>query len=441
MMIRRSTQPALLGGPPAVTVDEPEAAIWPQVSREDEKAVVRVLRSGELSLHPETRRLEADYRRLTGRRCALAHCNGTAALLAAFFALDLKPGDEVLVPSATFWASVVPMLWVGAVPVFCDVEDQRLGLDPEDVERKITSRSRALVVVHLFGLPARMRALRDVARRHGLKIIEDASHAHGASWHGRPCGSLGDVSVFSLQSNKLAPAGEGGVLLTDRLSVMQRAVSLGDMMRAMRLDGPLARLSGTTFGIKTRLAPLSAALGRSQLKRLSENNARRADNLEYLSSHLKRLGITVFSAPRHARRVYFAYVVRPRELTPGRKGRPPVDLALLVEALKAEGCRASAIRYPMLHQQPLFRQGIFRQIARLPQDVGPRDYAVRLPRTEAMSRELIQLPAFHSASRTLLDQYAQAFEKVLDNADAVAGAGHEGSAAGSRRARAVGRRR
>src|SRR5262249_53549392 len=126
------TTPAILGGPKAVTLDHTEANRWPLFTEEDEAAVLQVLRDGDLSLHPVTRDLENDYREYFGVRHTLAHCNGTAALLAAFFALNLQPGDEVLVPSATFWASVLPMLWLGAVPVFCESELDRLGLDPAD---------------------------------------------------------------------------------------------------------------------------------------------------------------------------------------------------------------------------------------------------------------------------------------------------------------------
>ena len=123
-----------------------------------------MLRDGNLSFHPEVQALEADYAGLTGRRHALSHNNGTAGLLAAFFALDLQPGDEVLVPSATWWASVLPMLWVGLVPVFCDSEEERLGIDPDDMARKLTERTRAVVVVHLWGMPSKMTEITALAK-------------------------------------------------------------------------------------------------------------------------------------------------------------------------------------------------------------------------------------------------------------------------------------
>ena len=193
-MTSRSSAPALLGGQPEVTADHGPALRWPILTTADEEAVLGILRDGNLSTHAVIRELEQDYRGLTGMPYALAHCNGTAAMLAAFHAIDLKPGDEVLVPSATFWASVLPMIWLGALPVFCESEGERMGLDPEDLERRITSRTRALVVVHLWGLPCKMTGIMAVARSHGLAIVEDASHAHGAIWRDRPCGSLGDVA-------------------------------------------------------------------------------------------------------------------------------------------------------------------------------------------------------------------------------------------------------
>lgn len=408
----RSTKPALLGGSKAITLDQTEATRYPIITGEDESAVLDVLRSGNLSFHPATRELENDYRERFGVRHALAHCNGTAALMASFLALELQPGDEVIVPTATFWASVTPMLWLGAVPVFAESEPDRLGLDPNDVESKITARTRAIVVVHLFGMPSKMTELFEIAGRHNLKIIEDASHAHGAVWRGRQCGTLGDVSVFSLQSDKLAPAGEGGILLTDDDEIFERAVCLGDMMRMMELPSETRYLAATTFGMKTRMASLSAAVGRVQLKRLDENNRRRSDNLVYLSEKLERLGFHTFLPPEHVTRVYFEFMIR---YDAKKDGLP---LNLLIEALAAEGCSVSTPRYPLLHQQPFFTQGIWTKVARLTETDSqnlPVYLPDALPRTEAANKELIKLPVFPSAKRDLLDQYAFAFEKVMSN--------------------------
>lgn len=397
-----------------MTSDHAQSERWPLLTEADEKAVLRVMRDGDISTHPVIRELEEDYRRRWEVPYALAHCNGTAALLAAFWAIGLEPGDEVLVPSATFWASVLPLVWLGAVPVFCESEGERMGLDPVDMERKITSRTKAVVVVHLWGLPSKMTEICGVAGRHGLKIIEDASHAQGALHRGRACGSLGDVSVMSLQGGKLAPAGEGGMLLCRSRELWERAICLGDITRIIELETPARRFAATSFGVKTRIAPVSAAIARSQLARLDENNQRRNANLEYLSRGLEAVGIHTFLAPSHTQRVYFEYLVRPKP------ERVPLPVPVLIRALEAEGCRANHPRYPLLHQQPFFTEGVFRQVMRPAPDAQVPNYATqRLPFTEEANAGLIKLPSFHAAGRELLDQYIHAFGKVISHASSV----------------------
>jgi len=408
------TLPAFLGGKPVVDPALPVSHKWPILTDADEQAVLEILRDGNLSTHPVIHRLEEDYRRLTGRRWALAHCNGTTALLAAFFAAGIGPGDEVLVPSATFWASALPMLWLGALPVFCESEPERLGIDPEDVEKKITPKTRAIVIVHLWGLPCQVDRLRDIAKRHNLVIIEDASHAHGAAWQGLPAGSFGDISVFSLQGDKLAPGGEGGVLLCDDDRYFEQAACLGDIHRIAGLKGPRRRFAATGFGLKTRIAPLSAAIARTQLAALTANNRTRGENIRYLADKLEALGIDTFPDDGSTRRVYFEFIVR----ADPRKTGLPVDA--LLAALHAEGAQASAPRYPLLHQQPFFTEGHFKTIARLEDGFPYPDYRrTALPRTEAVNQELIRLPLFLGAGRDLLDQYADAFGRIIAHAPKV----------------------
>ena len=414
MVSQNSERPALLGGPAAVTLDQQAANRWPLLTAEDEQAALAVMRDGNISMHPVVRELERDYAAFTGEPYALAHSNGTAALIAAFFALDLQPGDEVIVPSATFWASVLPMLWFGLVPVFCESEPERMGLDPQDIERKITERTRAIVVVHLWGLPSKMTEILVIAHKHKLKIIEDASHAHGASWRGKPCGALGDIGVFSLQGDKLAPAGEGGIFLCHDYTYFERAILLGDITRILELETPARRFAATSFGIKTRIAPISAAIARNQLEQLPGRNRKRNENLAYLSRRLEALGFHTFLPPAHIERVYFEFIIR------YEPERIPLPMPVLIRALQAEGCSVAAPRYPLLHQQPFFTEGHILQSLRLPPDLQPPAYQPdALPRTEAANGTLIRLPAFPSAERRLLDQYAAAFEKVLAHAQEI----------------------
>ncbi len=390
----------------AVTLSHEPSNAWPRLDADDEAAVLRVMRDGNISTHPVIRELERDYAVFSGRRFALAHNNGTAALMAAFHALGLESGDEVLVPTATFWASVLPMLWSGLVPVFCGSERERLGPDPDDMRRRITSRTRAMVIVHLWGMPAKMTELQKLASDHGLKIVEDASHAHGASWRGIPAGRLGDISVFSLQGDKLAPAGEGGVLLTDEANYLERATCLGDITRIIELNTEARRFAATSFGIKTRIAPLSAAIARVQLSKLERHNRLRNANLERLSAALEELGFDCFLAPAHIRRVYFEFLIRPRS-----RG---IDVAGLIAKLAAQGCQVRCPRYPLLHQQPFFTEGHWARIGRLaPDRAQALASADSFARTSSENARLLRLPSFPGPDNGIIAQYIEAFSRVM----------------------------
>lgn len=390
-----------------VTMDQEPWLKWPVFGAAEEAAVLRVLRDGNVSTHPVIQELEEDFRVFTGRRHALAHCNGTAGLMAAFHALGLEPGDEVLVPTATFWASVLPMVWCGLVPVFCESEPETLGIDPADAARRITPRTRAIVIVHLWGLPCKVDELRRLADEKGLRIIEDASHAHGASVNGVVCGNFGDVSVFSLQGDKLVPAGEGGVFLTNDDAFHRRALLLGDITRILRMPLPEMRFAATSFGIKTRIAPMSAALGRAMLERLPETNAVRRRNHRLLLDAIEPLGFDGFEAPPGTERVYFEFMVRHRD--------PGLDVKRLVEVLVELGCRVGLPRYPLLHQQPFFTEGHWKAVGRYPGGLAmPEAREGAFPVTESMNGRLIRLSNFtHPEADVLVGQYAEAFRVAM----------------------------
>ncbi len=406
--------PAIIGGEAAISLNQVEANKWPIITEQDEQAVLNVLRSGNLSLHPIVNELEDDYKKLTGRNFALTHNNGTSAILSGLHAIGIQPFDEVIVPSATWWSSVMPVLHCGGVPVFAELEPTCLGLDPEDVERKITDKTKALVIVHLFGMPSKMDELIAIAKKHNLKILEDASHAHGATYKGKPIGSFGDVSIFSMQGNKLCPSGEGGILLCDDQETYESAIRLGHYERLLGLESQNKYFAATGFGFKFRMAPMAAALAHSQLQSMQERNERRNKNCEYLSRKLETLGFETFLSTDDAKRVYFEFLVRYDD---NKTGLP---INTLATALQAEGAHVAAPRYPLLHQQPVFTHKVWSKIARLPAtDENPiRVYdPTDLPSTTLGNGSLLKLPSFPSANTALLDQYASAFEKVIAHAD------------------------
>jgi perosamine synthetase len=407
-------KPAILGGNPTIEQNNVKYDCWPLLDDADEKSVLKVMRDGDISTHPIIHKLEEDYKSFTNAKYALAHNNGTSALLAAFFALDLNPDDEILVPSATFWASALPMLWLGLVPVFCDSESSSLGICPKAIEKSITAKTKAIVVVHLWGFPCQMDEIYKISKKYNLKIIEDASHAHGATWQGKQCGTLGDIGVLSLQGDKLAPAGEGGILLTNNYDYYERAICLGDITRIIELETPQRRFAATSFGVKTRIAPLSAAIGVEQLKKLKKHNQMRNENIIYLSGKLEKLGFNCYLDTKQSKRTYFEFIISYDE------NKIPIPTSLLVDALCKEGCKVSLPRYVLLHQQPFFTEGHFKKIlrSRLADDELPNYQELKLPNVEGMT-SFVKLPNFTTANRAILDNYANAFEKVVRYAESI----------------------
>jgi dTDP-4-amino-4,6-dideoxygalactose transaminase len=403
---------AIQGGAPAVSVPDQERFFcWPRTGEDEVEAAARLIRKGELSISEETASLEREFAAYVGRRHALATNNGTAAIHSSLFAAGIGPGDEVLAPTYTFWGSVMEIFWCGGVPVLCDCEEQTLGIDPVDMERRITSRTRAVVVVHLWGLPSRMEEILAVARRHNLAVIEDCSHAHGAVYRGRKAGTLGDVGAFSLQSSKLMVAGEGGILVTDDEGLIEKATTLGHYERIARLSERYRRYSKTAYGFKYRMHPLAAAIARIQLGRLDATNSVRNANVERMAGRLEKLGIDTYRASEGVTRQHYEWVVRYR---PERFSGVPVDR--FVAALQAEGLKVSANRYARLHDQPLFRE-LAAGGAELPPQLraaaGRDRYdPTSFPVANALVDNLIRVPVATEPAEELMDQYAGGFEKV-----------------------------
>lgn len=217
-------------------------------------------------------RFESLFARFCGASHAIATANGTVALHLALASLDLGPGDEVLVPGLTFVATANAVAYTGATPVLVDVDRATWTIDPEDAARMITARTRAIIPVHLYGHPANLDALRALAARHNLRIIEDAAQAHGACYNGAPVGALGDVGTFSFYGNKVLTTGEGGMVVTNDPTIARRARHL----RGQALD-PTRRYYHAEIGFNYRLTNVQAAIGCAQLEQVDVILRRRAE--------------------------------------------------------------------------------------------------------------------------------------------------------------------
>ena len=355
--------------------------------------VVRVgqaLAKHEISLYPSfLEAFEQRYAAWLGRQYGLSFCNGTSAIEAALFAANVQPGDEVIVPSCTFHASIDPILNAGAIPVFVDVEETSLTIDPVEVAKKLTHKTKAVITVHVWGIPADVKRLRHVLAGKSVALIEDASHAHGASYDDRPCGAWGDFGVFSLQGSKAIAAGEGGIVVTDSWESYIRMSAWGHFNRHSQHFAAIGfeAFEATGVGYKRRMAPLGAILADVDLDHLATYNQIKQKNIEVLDQALANIeGIEVVQPAKSASRGGF-YQGYPLRLV-----HPGVTAEAVLAALTQAGIQASAYPFVLHHRLPALTDQIFRQ-ALMTQQPPPRSVEsnVCLPVTEALKMQLILL--------------------------------------------------
>lgn len=354
---------AILGGEAVKKVDFPA---WPQYDEREEKALLEVLHSGVWWRTPGTQtvKFEQDFAAYHQAKHGIACTNGTAALEIALSALRIGLGDEVIVPDFTFVATASAVLFTGAMPVMVDVDPGTYCIDAELVEKAITPRTKAIIAVHVAGHPADLDALQAIARKHGLFLVEDSSHAHGSEWKGRKIGGIGDVGTFSFQASKLMTAGEGGVVITNDDELAVRIRSVHD---CGRMPGEWF-YSHFIYGSNYRLSEWQGAVLSQQLARLDEQARVRSKNAAYLNQALAEIeGITPQKldprATRHGQYCYiFAYEAAAFAGLPTEK---------FIQAFNAEGIPTQA-SYPPVRKLDVFQNGEFRK--RISAEAGQREY-------------------------------------------------------------------
>lgn len=368
------------------------------------------------------KKFENAFRALTGSKFALAMNNGTATLHSAYFAVGVGPGSEVIVPAYTWHASATPILQCGATPIFCDIDPRTLTADPEDIERRITERTKAICIVHVWGNPAEMDRILEIATRHNLSIVEDCSHAHGAVYKGRPVGTWGAVGCFSLNSGKAVDAGEGGVAVTDDPKLFDRMLVLGHFGRIQK--GQAAQtfdFGDMSLGQKYRPHQCGIQLALGSLKRLRRLNRGCERAWGWLCEELCGTpGIrTIETLPGAKRGGYQAFVLAYEGADLGGPDRKTFAAAVKKEGVPLTEDRYSQINYTygMLHKAPLFTTvhrpslggGCFDPTRPWEELVQ----AVTLPASERLSQQLVSLPRLDSASRGYVRGCAKAIKKVL----------------------------
>lgn len=341
--------PAILGGQPVRTKGWPGWPIWDPAT--DEERVIKVLRSGIWSRATVVDEFEKKWAETIGTKRCLATTNGTYALITSLRQLDVGAGDEVIVPPYTFIATIEAVLMVGAIPVFVDTNPATFQIDADKIEEKITSRTNAILPVHILGLPADMEKIMAIARKNKLLVIEDACQAWLAEINNKKAGTFGDAGCFSFQNSKNIPIGEGGAIVSDNDEFMDRCFSFHNFGR------PHGKVVGTVsgeyviLGTKCRTTEYQAAIGLAQLKRLEEQTKHREENAEYLRAQLKDiLGILPYELYDNVTRAIF-------HIFPFRYKKEQfhnLSRSKFLEALSAEGIPCSG-GYAPLNNMPYLK--------------------------------------------------------------------------------------
>ncbi|MGB8707616.1 MAG: DegT/DnrJ/EryC1/StrS family aminotransferase [Dehalococcoidia bacterium] len=393
----------------------------PIIGEEEKRAVLEVLESGKLSTFiaqpgkyflggEKIRQFEKDFVSYHGIKYAVAFNSATSALHAAVAACGTKAGEEVLVPPYTFTSTATCALMNNSIPVFVDIQPDIFCMDPAKIEQAITPQTRAIIPVHLFGHPADMDKIMEIAKKHNLKVIEDCAQAPGAIYKGRLAGTIGDCGVFSFQETKNMMTGEGGMLVTDNDDIAEIArmvrnhgevILEGQRQRSYRAD---------MLGWGYRMTELEAALGIEQLKKLDKLNQKRIDLANYLSSRLSDIGgLTPPTVYPNAKHVYYVFPIRYDESKTG------IPRDLFVKALVAEGVPFGAGYVRPLYLNPIYHENkpfIYNYYGKeINYDKGICPVAERLYEKELMLTAVCRPPA----NQEDMEDIIRAINKILEN--------------------------
>jgi len=356
----------------------------PLIGEEEIEEVEKVLKSGFIAQGPKVAEFEEAFASYVGAEHAVAVSSGTTALHLSLLAAGVKDGDEVITTPFSFAATGNCALYVGARPVFVDIDPKTYNINPELIEGAITKKTKAILPVHLYGQPAKMDSINTIAKEHDLVVIEDAAQAHGAMFQDKKVGSLGDMGCFSFYPTKNMTTSEGGMITTNN-------PEMADKARILRAHGEKERYQHEILGYNFRMTDIAASIGLVQLKKLDGFNQKRIENAEYLTEHIKVLnGIKPPYVSPEVRHVFHQYTIRVED---GKRKD-------IMEYLNQEGI-GTGIHYPI----PIYKQKLY-------QDLGYHD---KCPETEKAASEVLSLPVHPALSIEELEKIVISLEAGSEN--------------------------
>jgi dTDP-4-amino-4,6-dideoxygalactose transaminase len=412
--------PAILGGAPVRTKEWPVWPVWN--SQTDEEELLKVLRSGIWSRAEVVNEFEKQWAGLMGTKRCLAVVNGTNALVTSVVQHDIGAGDEVIVTPYTWISSIQCVLLAGAMPVFADIDPETYQIDPVKIEAKITPRTRAIIPVHILGLPADMITIMEMAKKHNLIVIEDACQAWLAEINHQKVGTFGNCGCFSFQNSKHIPLGEGGAIISNDEEFMDRCYSYHNVGFPYGVMIGSVGAGSVMLGTKLRLTEYQAAIGLAQLKRLDHQTTLRNENAAYLKSKLESIpGIKPYRLYDQVTRAafhFFAFRYDQQHF----KGMTRADF---LKALDAEGIPNLSGYTPYLNNQPYIEHAFstknFRKMyPREMLDIKKYAEENQCPENDRLCDEMVWLPQnLLLGSRSDMNDIVSAIEKIHVNAEKI----------------------
>ncbi|MFA5791473.1 MAG: DegT/DnrJ/EryC1/StrS family aminotransferase [Candidatus Paceibacterota bacterium] len=411
---------AILGGKRTINPQDAKYN-WPIIDRDAEKAVMKQLHTS-VSIYNRSgilEKFEDLYAKKFHKKYAVLCSSGTLAIHSMFVAAGLKLGDEVICPAYTFFATVTPLLFTGAKPVLCDC-DSYGNIDPKEIEKKITSKTKAVVITHMWGMPCQMDKILKICKKYKLLLLEDASHAHGATYKGKQVGSFGDMSAWSLQGFKNISGGEGGILVTDNKEFYYKALLLGHYnkrcLQEIPKDHKLAKFAVSGMGLKYRSHPLAISLAYEGLKKLSKYQKFRNKYAKQIIKNFSKNKILSPIIPlKGIKSSWYSLIFK---YNSEKANNLPIER--FYEVIKAEGLiefdrpmSTMPLNYLPLFQEPWILFPGYKNY-RFSYKIGD------FPKAEYFYKNIFKIPVWAtSVDKNVVMKYIEGIKKVLNNFDKI----------------------